>query len=384
MKETFDDGTRLEKLYGVQVPKNVGSSDSASSNSAIVLKSGDEATKKFGMMGRFRWVLKDKAKFEKLIIDLREYNDCLHALLRLREASVLENLAQSILLQGVTTVESSQNLSQASMESVMPQNFLASNARRDSRQVIYRQLQKSVEMKRFFLQQSTFVAQGSLSQPRSMVLDQKLVRYAPLNSPSDVRLMADVMLGESVSPDEPSAASTQAVIDWRDTNVDDHAKSIVLNRLNRLAELLSSKVPKPEDLRVLECLGYFEDSYMPRHGILHRVPSGSESRPPVTLFNLMARQYEKVPDLNERFVLARALATSVNRLHDCGWLHTSFRSSNVLFFHQHHVVRRNQDAEGAPWISIDFGQPYLIGFLVRETNKPRRGNIGTVQIHFGA
>lgn len=365
MKQMFEDGSRLDKAYGVQIPQS--SNTLISSSSPTTSNEESVKNKKFGLGARFRWVLRDKAKFESLIVDLKEYNDGLHSFLRLRESAVLENLAQSMLLQGATTPESSQSLSQASMETAITPGSSTIFAGRIPNQLLYQQLEKSLQTKRFLLEQSAPVAQG-LIQARSMALDQELVRYAPLNSPSDVRLLAEVCLVSNSG--DTSRETIHAVIDWRDTNVDERIKTKVLNRLNRLAELLSCNVSKPDDLRVLECLGYFQDSHTPRHGIVHRVPSGSQSRAPVTLYDLMARQNEKVPDLNERFDLARALTTSILRLHDCGWLHTSFRSSNVIFFHQKHAMRSNVEASSTAWGSIDFKQPYLIGFSYAKPTSP--------------
>ncbi|KAB8766474.1 hypothetical protein FH972_026634 [Carpinus fangiana] len=365
MKQTFEDGSKLDKVYGVQIPQS--GIALISSNASTASDEDSIKSKKFGLGTRFRWVLRDKARFETLIVDLKDYNDGLHSLLRLREAAVLENLAQSMLLHGATTPQSSQSLSQASMETASIQGSSTVVSKRVSSQVLYQQLQKSVQTKRFLLEPPVPAAQGLL-QTRSMTLDQGLVRYAPLNSPSDVRLLAEVMpvVISGSSDREP----TPAVIDWRNTNVDDGVKKKVLHRLDRLAELLSDKIPKPDDLRVLECLGYFEDAHAPRHGIVHRLPAGSAIRAPVTLYDLMARQHERVPDLNERFDLARALSTSILRLHDCGWLHTSFRSSNVIFFHQQHVERSDQEIASAAWGSIDFKQPYLIGLSYAKPTNP--------------
>ena len=66
---------------------------------------------------------------------------------------------------------------------------------------------------------------------------------------------------------------------------------------------------------------------MPRYGYLFEFPSNTVQQPPVTLHNLLSRggPHELLLDLGDRFTLARTLASSLLRLHECGWVHTSFR-----------------------------------------------------------
>src|SRR5690348_12244673 len=86
-------------------------------------------------------------------------------------------------------------------------------------------------------------------------------------------------------------------------------------------------------LRLLQCLGVFEEPEKSRYGLLHKVPSRAHpSLGPKTLLSYMSSKWK--PSLTDRFDLARKLAHSVAELHSEGWLHKNFRSENILFFPQ--------------------------------------------------
>ena len=110
---------------------------------------------------------------------------------------------------------------------------------------------------------------------------------------------------------------------------------LISARVNNLASVLAASSPKPTDLRVLDCLGYVEDDEHrdPRFGYLFRLPEDARHSPPRSLFSLLARGPDALlPDLGDRFELARALAASVIRFHDCGWVHSELDFLNIVFF----------------------------------------------------
>lgn len=122
---------------------------------------------------------------------------------------------------------------------------------------------------------------------------------------------------------------------------------LALERTDRLARLLA--LDPPEDLRVLQCVGYFDDVNSSRIGLLYRLPEEFTETPNetnvTTLENLLASK-SIGPPLSDRFRLAYILARSVLKLHLFKWLHKDIRSENVIFIH-----RRIH----AP----SFGEPYL-------------------------
>lgn len=66
-----------------------------------------------------------------------------------------------------------------------------------------------------------------------------------------------------------------------------------------------------------------------------------------------------VPDLGERFELAKALVTTVFNIHNIGWVHKNIQSKNILFWPK-------PDAKDEP----DVSRPYLMGFDISRPNQP--------------
>jgi hypothetical protein len=76
--------------------------------------------------------------------------------------------------------------------------------------------------------------------------------------------------------------------------------------------------------------------------------------PPITLRKAIGDAFAsaelQMPNLEERYHLARALATSLHQLHCAGWIHRKFSSYNILFFFD--------EANG----KVNIKQPYLCGW----------------------
>lgn len=66
-----------------------------------------------------------------------------------------------------------------------------------------------------------------------------------------------------------------------------------------------------------------------------------------------------VPDLGERFDLAKALVTTVFNIHNIGWVHKNIQSKNILFWPK-------ADSSNEP----DLSKPYLMGFDISRPNQP--------------
>ena len=131
----------------------------------------------------------------------------------------------------------------------------------------------------------------------------------------------------------------------------DHAEAsqewTIFDRVQHLAAMLYA--PKPSRLRVLQCMGVFEEPEKCRYGLLYRLPPGSHQHlgPETLLYHLNSRW---TPSLTDRIALATSLAYSILNLHSVGWLHKNFRSENILFFPMENSTLRTLKA------------PYLVGF----------------------
>ena len=159
-----------------------------------------------------------------------------------------------------------------------------------------------------------------------------------------------------------------AIVDWR------HAKpsnprfgieeSQLVRRWAAIVQLLheTSNMAGAGDYRLLDCVGYIEDSgsedgqNTPVVGFISLFPPwADEESVPVTLFSLLQQAFDSdspgsIPSLGTRFTLARSLANALYQLQCSNWLHRNLSSSQVLFFTDPatHALRLDR--------------PYLIGF----------------------
>lgn len=127
--------------------------------------------------------------------------------------------------------------------------------------------------------------------------------------------------------------------------------------------------PKPQDLRLLECVGFFEmNGNRKGYGFVYRVPQpepGIRSPgTPTTLLQLLVQSAKHAlkdkhfnqPLLGEKYRLAYKLAGFLKEFHTLGWLHENFHSNNIIFFN---------GLDDAPSIiparSEILQEPYVIG-----------------------
>ncbi|KUJ13130.1 uncharacterized protein LY89DRAFT_721898 [Mollisia scopiformis] len=161
------------------------------------------------------------------------------------------------------------------------------------------------------------------------------------------------------------------LIEWKEFDPKNPVRALIDRRVNRIAELLSTKTPKPTDFRVQDCLGFFEDDEFPRYGMIYRLPQ-SASREVVSLYNLLDRSEDPLlPDLGDKFKLAKILVTALLRLHDCGWVHGSFRSNNIIFL-------ADEDESEARHLR----DPYIHGFTFSRPTDPSEITLEYSMTHF--
>lgn len=149
--------------------------------------------------------------------------------------------------------------------------------------------------------------------------------------------------------------------------VDGEEGSTIFDRVQHLAAMLYTA--KPARLRVLQCIGVFEEPQHCRYGLLHRLPTSAHRQlGPVTLLKYLNSKWK--PSLTDRMELARKLAFCMLELHLGGWLHKNFRSENILFFPEETSTRRKLD------------NPYLIGMeCARPDRKDEISEPTTAYVH---
>lgn len=153
------------------------------------------------------------------------------------------------------------------------------------------------------------------------------------------------------------------LVDWRtcrdDTWRKQHRGEFYM-RTENLARLLNCDL-QPLNLGILQCLGYLNRSSNVS-GYAFRPPS--DSRPgqrPKSLSDILRaiKDPDDIPDLGERFALAKALVSTIFEIHNFGWMHKNIQPKNILFW-----PKSGTDEE--PNIS----KPYLVGFDISRLNQP--------------
>lgn len=131
-------------------------------------------------------------------------------------------------------------------------------------------------------------------------------------------------------------------------------------RVVKLVKVLNRDL-LPKGFSVLRCIGYVNASST-AIGYLFRVPEHAvPGRDPISLYQIFndAQTRADIPDLGDRFYLARAIATTVFEFHNIGWMHKNLHPHNVLFW-------PSKDCNG----EIDLRKPYLVGFDLSRSNQP--------------
>jgi len=116
--------------------------------------------------------------------------------------------------------------------------------------------------------------------------------------------------------------------------------------MSRKAQCFNAK-PRPPNLRLLECLGFFETGGSGGrcgYSFVYRIPAAKATAPPdvqvQTLLHMLTWCQKSAktnpqclpPALGDKFRLAYALASFLTEFHGTGWLHENFHSNNVVYF----------------------------------------------------
>ena len=153
----------------------------------------------------------------------------------------------------------------------------------------------------------------------------------------------------------------QVIVEFKqrpNPNAENASQSItLLNSLVRELRLGS----KTDKFQVFDCHGYYttEEAY----GIVYRLPDSLYGTQCESLANILLNPALKLllheNSLN-RILLARALATTLYRLHSVQWVHKSLNPDNILIF--------GRQTSGGQ-IEFDWSHPYLVGFDTSRSNQ---------------
>lgn len=155
------------------------------------------------------------------------------------------------------------------------------------------------------------------------------------------------------------------LIDWRcclDGTWRKENPAAFQQRTENLAKILNGDL-RPLNLSVLHCVGYLNKNSAVT-GYAFRLPPEAQHKQgpqkPLTLHHFLSSvtKPSDIPDLGERFAAAKALVSTIFEFHNMGWMHKNIQSKNILLWPK-------PGTQGEPNLS----KPYLVGF---DTSRPNQ------------
>ena len=161
----------------------------------------------------------------------------------------------------------------------------------------------------------------------------------------------------------PDGRRDPVVVDWsrcRDDSWRRRNPDAFHIRVSNLARTLNRDL-LPKGFCVLQCIGYMNGSNTTL-GYMFRPPVDAvPGKDPISLHKLLSevRSTSDIPELGDRFALAKAIASAVFEFHNINWLHKNIQPHNILFWPSKHCSGK-----------IDLRKPYLVGFDLSRSNQP--------------
>jgi hypothetical protein len=281
------------------------------------------------LCSRIQWVLDDRDKLRILISDLKGHNDGLDRLRPRKDPSLSESREAAVACEVIVSVDS--------LSLTLP----------DEAYEKFPQLREIMAGRQRQIQMEDTTP--NWTQFTSLKIPQWEYRVAIANTAQiGSRPLAHFQR-------EKRQTEFKVMVEWKQyVSNDSQSKALALSRVERVSQLLRAGAKSPR-LRILDCVGYFEDPKKSRCGILFEVPFGlwntasekSELPQAITLREVICSDAR--PTLADRFHLANTLATSMLEFHLRNWLHKDFNSHNVVFF-----IARGSDVENvnirSPWV----------------------------------
>lgn len=133
-------------------------------------------------------------------------------------------------------------------------------------------------------------------------------------------------------------------------HANDRAGEKVIGRVNDLAKTLW-EITDLDAFRTLPCQGWFEDDAKNQFYFVYRLLPVPNDPPTLQLDTLLEHVNSPLkPSITARIRLAHALALSLQKFHQMGWLHKGIHSEHVIFFRPNDGYPRSVD------------DPRLLGF----------------------
>ncbi|KAI4207746.1 MAG: hypothetical protein LQ346_000396 [Caloplaca aetnensis] len=344
MWAAFQESNKTLEDYGhiVGVPK---SGESSVLESMRISVTSPKKRSLLGLARSFKFVLRDKKKMEALVKELCYWNDSLDKMTsRLEQESARRRLRVRFSTGNID------ELQQLQAAAALLQ---------------HRDLEKMASAR-------TVIEKGYSSETPPQPPDSlnSPVESNTPNAESDFRLEMNQLdwHGLPFMTDQSRAVATYRgegiIVDWRLCRDDTWRRQDPKGfgqRTENLTSVLNSDL-RALDVAVLHCIGYLDQSTTVTGYAFKIPPEATPGTKFITLHQLLtnpAMKSSDVPDLGDRFQLAKVLATTVFEILNIGWLHKNIQPKNVLFWPK----KGTRD----DW---NLSKPYLVGFDISRPNQP--------------
>lgn len=267
-----------------------------------------------GLARSVKFVLRDKRKMQQLVKELCYWNDSLDKMVdrlaqesmrrRLRVRFSTGNIDQLQQLQAAASILQHRDLEEmASARTVIEQGYSAEKSARTPDTPTGPPTPSTDERFRLEMNQLDF------GQNLPFMTDQ-------------TRASATTSSGESI------------IVDWRLSRDDLWRKQnpkAFRQRTENLTKVLNRDL-KALNVAVLHCIGYLDQSSTVTGYAFKIPPEAPAGQKPVTLHQLLTNvtKTSDVPDLGDRFELAKTLTTTVFEILNIGWVHKNIRKFFVI------------------------------------------------------
>ncbi|PTB66954.1 hypothetical protein BBK36DRAFT_1118327 [Trichoderma citrinoviride] len=398
LADTLSDQERLTKRYGIQFrPAQAIQNGSESTSNVQLAITGttiedvkpviNEVRNRLSVLNKFKWALKDKDNFKKLIADLRSHSESLY---RLCPENAFESMNIYLTMECLAKQESPAGLKWTSSlairqakldeESSVREGYelLAStatlkasvNENRDKQEGFVMDL-TAVDKKQ---SEMWYLGKGlALFEEQVVYVEMRDYRGPPLELTAEQKQQVKRrkrarFLRSSLDDSEEDAEPIELV-----RPADAQLRAVIKNFYNtfRGANMMASVY----GLDIAGMIDHTEGEHKGHCSILYKLPGRigvqSRERPaenlklraPVTLQSLLGIEQKQGirSTLGSRFELARKLVRAVCLLHSSGWLHKNIRAESVMFFPEH--VSALQEDQYEVKIEIDVSKPVLMGYI---------------------
>ncbi|KAL6801544.1 prion-inhibition and propagation domain-containing protein [Trichoderma sp. SZMC 28012] len=421
LADTLSDQDKLTKRYGIRLQSvQVIQDGSQLMNNVQLVISGtttedakpviSEVRSRLSLLNKFKWSLKDKDNFKKLIADLRSHSDSLY---RLCPENAFESMNIYLTMECLAREESPTRLKWTSSLATQ----LAEGDEQSSVREGYELLASAATLKasvnqnrdRMHADDSTltsveeeqremrYLGKGlALFEGQVVYVEMRDYRGPPLELTPEqrqklkrrrnrARFLASFPMDNTMnnhygrvdidqthqqygSDESESDEEIEAV-----RPADPKLRTLIKNFVNTFQG--ANNMKSVYGLDIAGMIDHTEGEHKGHCSILYRLPGTigvqSRDRPaenlklraPVTLESLLGTKQQQGirSTLGARFELARKLVHAVCLLHSSGWLHKNIRAESVMFFPEHANALEEDRYEIK--FEIDVSKPILMGYI---------------------